>query len=115
MAEWTPDHSDEKDVRSGSAFPDRSEKVRNFHVHIDDDAGIGDLSYTKDQPVYKGEVYFSNHARRSGTPAQTPTHTPPRPVSQRPQQPAAQTGRPAPQTGTSAPKKNKKKKKCLSL
>ena len=111
MAEWTPDHSDEQDVRSGGTFPDRSEKVRNFHVHIDDDAGIGDLSYTKDQPVYKGEVYFSNHARRGGTPAQTPTHTPPRPVSQRPQQPAAHTSQSATHTGTDAPKKKKRKKK----
>ena len=44
----------------------RSERVRNFRVHIEDDAGIGDFSHTKDQPVYKGEVYFSNHARSAG-------------------------------------------------
>ena len=105
MAEWTPDHSDDREVRPGAAYPDRSEKVRNFHVHIDDDAGVGDLSYTKEQPVYKGEVYFSNHARRGGTQPQTT----PRPVSYAPVQQAAQPQKPA--QPTAAPKKKKKKKK----
>ena len=116
MAEWTPENQNNREPQ-GSGYPDRSEKVRNFHVHIDDDVGIGDLSYTKDQPVYKGEVYFSNHSRRApdGTPQQA------RPVQQRSAQPSArqtQQARPAQQTGRTAQKpasgqstKKKKKKK----
>ena len=107
MAEWTPDHSDDEEVRPGSGVPDRSEKVRNFHVHIDDDAGVSDLSYTKDQPVYKGEVYFSNHTRRGGAQPQTPA----RPATPRPTQSSARPTRPAASTGSAAPKKKKKKKK----
>lgn len=106
MAEWTPENGN--DVSAGGSYPDRSEKVRNFHVHIDDDAVINDFSHTNDQPVYKGEVYFSNHARRAGTgtPVQnTRTQQPVRPVQNaRPAQQSA-----APKTG--AKKKKKKKKK----
>ena len=36
---------DRNDLHSGE-YTDRSEKVRNFHVHIDDDVGgFGDMSY----------------------------------------------------------------------
>ena len=109
MAEWTPDSDREQEVRKDGGYPDRSEKVRNFHVHIDDDAGIGDLSHTNDQPVYKGEVYFSNHARRAGT--GTPVQG-----TRAPQQTArpVQTARPTQQTSaqhTASKKKKKKKKK----
>ena len=108
MAEWTPENEREQDVRSSGGYPDRSEKVRNFHVHIDDDTGIGDLSHTNDQPVYKGEVYFSNHARRAGTGMPAQGTRPPQ-QSGRP----VQTARPTQTTPSSgaAPKKKKKKKK----
>lgn len=116
MADLTPDKSNQIDPLPAPA-PDRSEKVRNFHVHIDDDAGVGDLSYTKERPVYKGEVYFSNHARRTG--AQTPqmNNYPPRvsqnATMQNTQQP--QSYRPAqqpvqPAVKSAAAKKKKKKK-----
>ena len=106
MADWTPEKGSDQDVRANEGFPDRSEKVRNFHVHIDDDAGYGDLSHTNDQPVYKGEVYFSNHARRAGT--GTPVQ-PARPV----QQPVrtTQNTRTVQQTAVQRPAAKKKKKK----
>ena len=51
------------------AYLDRREKVRNFKVNIteNDETPNGD-EYMSDLPVYKGEVYFANHARsdRSG-------------------------------------------------
>ena len=101
MAEWTPDSKQDENA----GYPDRSEKVRNFHVHIDDDTAINDFSHTNSQPVYKGEIYFSNHARRagSGTPVQsTRSVQPARPV---------QNARPAPQKPVTAKKKKRKKKK----
>ncbi len=108
MAEWTPENGGGQNPRDPVGYPDRSEKVRNFHVHIDDDAGINDLAHTNDQPVYKGEVYFSNHARRAGTgtPVQS-TRT-----AQQTTRPV-QAARPAQQSATQrpAPKKKKKKKK----
>lgn len=106
MAEWTPENQNERDIHTNDEYLDRSEKVRNFHVHIDDDAGVGNLSHTNDQPVYKGEVYFSNHARRAGTGT---------PVSGT--RPLQQTARPAQQThsvqqtAAKSPSKKKKKKK----
>ena len=104
MAEWT---NDDRDSQNVGGYPDRSEKVRNFHVHIDDDTAINDLSHTNDQPVYKGEVYFSNHSRRAGT--GTPVQ------GTRPQQQtvrSVQSARPVQQsTAQRAPVKKKKKKK----
>ena len=110
MAEWKPDNPTEQNTQNSASYPDRSEKVRNFRVHIDDDAGIGDFSYTKDQPVYKGEVYFSNHARRAGS--QMPQQA--RPVEPRPvqQRPPVQTARaPQPSAAKTGVKKKKKKRK----
>ena len=105
------------DVRAdgNNSTSDRSEKVRNFQVHIDEDAGVGDFSYTKDRPVYKGEVYFSNHAR--GTNASPVQSTRPNAGPGRVyRQPSQQAARPAaqkaqPQTQSTATKKKKKKKK----
>ena len=121
MDERTPNSnpiSQDNDIRSsgGDSFSqNRSERVRNFHVHIDEDTGVGDYSYTKDRPVYKGEVYFSNHARGTNaapvrgtrpTSAQSTARTqaPQRgATAQRPTQPS--------QTKSATPKKKKKKKK----
>ena len=104
------------DVRGSDFRESRDEKVRNFHVHIDEDTGIGDYSYMKDRPVYKGEVYFSNHARGTGArpvqgtrpaAAQSSVQQGARPAPARPaaQKTAAQ------KPSSSAVKKKKKKKK----
>ena len=101
----------ERNLRSedSGTYSDRSEKVRNFHVHIDDDVGgFGDMPYAQNQPVYKGEVYFSNHSRKSAV--QEPVQTP-RPVEPRRPQPV-QTRQTTKPTGT---KKKKKKKKVSYL
>ena len=100
----------ERNLRSedSGTYSDRSEKVRNFHVHIDDDVGgFGDMPYAQNQPVYKGEVYFSNHSRKSAV--QEPVQTP-RPVEPRRPQPV-QTRQTTKPTGT----KKKKKKNCSGI
>lgn len=102
---------DRNDLHSGE-YTDRSEKVRNFHVHIDDDVGgFGDMSYTQSQPVYKGEVYFSNHSRR---PAVQETVQPARPPVERIRPAQAQAGQPVPRPAAKSGGKRKKKKKKAS-
>ena len=116
MEEQHPERRNAQDIHSytGAGTQDRSEKVRNFKVHIEDeDSFFGDASYTKDQPVYKGEIYFSNHARRSPTGTAQPQQSVQQPINRRPapqqaQRSAAQT---TAQKPTAAKGKKKKKKK----
>ena len=127
MDEYTPNPNpvpQNNDVRSsgGDSFAQsRDAKVRNFHVHIDEDAGVGDFSYTKDRPAYKGEVYFSNHKRGTGAqpvqstrPPVQPNRRPVQPGAAQPQHvqrpPVQARPRNAAQPGA-VPKKKKKKKK----
>lgn len=102
------------------AYIDRREKVRNFKVDIKENADTLDGDeYMSDLPVYKGEVYFSNHARsgRSGQAQRPPTGENPlnsvrtprpqgAPSGARPSSAARQTSR-----GTAPPGKRKSKKK----
>ncbi len=98
-----------------SIFKDRSEKVKNFTVHIEDDSDYGTGSYNTEQPVYKGEIYFANHSR--ATNGQTDvkrldpvrTRTQPAPGQQR--QPAQRVSQPQRNQQTRTPQKGKKKKK----
>ena len=103
MPEWTPNPGNETNAEQENEAV-RSDRVRNFQVHIDEDFGIAD-PYPKDQPVYKGEVYFSNHARRASGSAPI-QGTRPVPVSRQPQQPTQSVKK-----SSSGKKKKKKKKK----
>lgn len=48
----------DSEPKSGGSAPGRREKVEKFVVHIDEN----DIAPEQDEaPVYKGEVYFSNH------------------------------------------------------
>ncbi len=109
-----------------SAYLDRREKVRGFKVNIEESADSqGGDEYMSDLPVYKGEVYFSNHARtakqgqqRQST-GENPLNTVRTPRAQngvsghpRPTQSAVQGApRNAAQRSSSGIKKNKKKRK----
>lgn len=92
-----------------SIYKDRSEKVKNFTVHIEDDSDYDQIAYNAEQPVYKGEIYFANHSKSSN---QQVGVTRPQPVrtqqQQRPSSPTRQTPPP------SKKKKKKKKKGVLS-
>ncbi len=123
------DNFEDQDI---SAYLDRREKVRNFKVNIEEtnDAFSSD-EYMSDAPVYKGEVYFSNHARKSTPPAGASAHTPgqaprvqagqpmrpaspPRPGA--PRKPVTQGSRPsASSSASAAAKKKKKAKKRVSV
>ncbi|MCL2508663.1 MAG: endolytic transglycosylase MltG [Oscillospiraceae bacterium] len=52
---------------ANDSYMDRSEKVRNFKVHIEEDRDVflGDEYMSDDLPQYKGEIYFANHARKN--------------------------------------------------
>ena len=99
----------ERDINSSdkSIFNDRSEKVKNFTVHIEDDTDYDSAGYGAEQPVYKGEIYFSNHSKSSNQQTRMPAVQPVRTQTenQRPQRPQS----------ASAPAKKKKKKKKAYL
>ncbi len=62
------------DLRPGGSAPSRKEKVKKFVVRIDEN----DITATQDDtPVYKGEVYFSNHhpAQNNRKPVASKTNT----------------------------------------
>lgn len=63
----------EPDIRPGGSVPSRKEKVKNFVVHIDEN----EIATPQDDtPVYKGEVYFSNHpTQKSRKPASARANT----------------------------------------
>ena len=105
-----------------SIFKSRSEKVRNFTVHIEDDTDYDSVSYNREQPVYKGEIYFANHSKSSNQQTQPQIQqpvrvTPQRTQVQRPQPQRTQTQRPQQSNAkpkASAPVKKKKKGVYLS-